>query len=62
MADTTWHKIRRVLNTEIKLNFSETLKGGVESAKAVLELAKELKEGADIPKLKPFIEKIDSVL
>ena len=62
MADTTWHKIRRVLNTEIKLNFSETLKGGVESAKAVLELAKELKEGADIPKLKPFIENIDSVL
>ena len=62
MADKTWHKIRRVLNTEIKLNFSETLKGGVESAKAVLELAKELKEGADIPKLKPFIEKIDSVL
>ena len=62
MADKTWHKIRRVLNTEIKLNFSETLKGGVESAKAVLELAKELKEGADIPKLKPFIENIDSVL
>ncbi|WP_293144813.1 hypothetical protein [Okeania sp. SIO3I5] len=40
MAGKLWRNIWRVLNTEIELNFSETVKGGVESAKAVFEIAK----------------------
>ncbi|NET16963.1 MAG: low-complexity protein, partial [Okeania sp. SIO1H6] len=52
----------RVLNTEIELNLSETVKGGVESAKAVLEIAKAIQENKDAQVLKPFIENIDSVL
>ena len=62
MAGKLWRNIWRVLNTEIELNLSETVKGGVESAKAVVEIAKELKEGKDAQQLKPFIENIDSVL
>ena len=62
MAGKLWRNIWRVLNTEIELNLSETVKGGVESAKAVVEIAKELKEGKDAQQLKPLIENIDSVL
>ncbi|NEN91290.1 MAG: low-complexity protein [Okeania sp. SIO3H1] len=62
MASKLWQKIRRVLNTEIELNLSETVKGGVESGKAVLEIAKALQENKDAKELKPFIENIDSVL
>ncbi|NEO58260.1 MAG: low-complexity protein [Okeania sp. SIO3B5] len=62
MATKLWRNIWRVLNTEIELNLSETVKGGVESAKAVLEIAKALQENKDTSELKPFIENIDSVL
>lgn len=62
MATKLWRNIWRVLNTEIELNLSETVKGGVESAKAVLEIAKALQENKDAQQLKPFIENIDSLL
>lgn len=62
MASKLWRNIWRVLNTEIELNLSETVKGGVESGKAVLEIAKALQENKDAKELKPFIENIDSVL
>ncbi len=62
MAGKLWRNIWQFLNTEIELNFSETVKGGVESAKAVLEIAKALQENKDAKELKPFIENIDSVL
>ncbi|NEP90455.1 MAG: low-complexity protein [Okeania sp. SIO2C2] len=62
MATKLWRNIWRVLNTEIELNLSETVKGGVESGKAVLEIAKALQENKDAKELKPFIENIDSVL
>ncbi len=62
MAGKLWRNIWRVLNTEIELNLSETVKGGVESAKAVLEIAKALQENKDAEVLKPLIENIDSVL
>jgi len=57
-----WRNIWRVLNTEIELNLLETVQGGAESAKAVLEIAKALQENKDAQELKPFIENIDSVL
>jgi len=62
MAGKLWRNIWRVLNTEIELNLSETIKGGFESAKAVFEIAKVLQESKDAKELKPFIENIDSVL
>ncbi|NES04920.1 MAG: low-complexity protein [Okeania sp. SIO2F4] len=62
MAGKLWRNIWRVLNTEIELNLSETVKGGVESAKAVLEIAKALQESKDAKELKPFIENVGSVL
>ena len=62
MAGKLLRNIWRVLNRDIELNLSETVKGGVESAKAVFEVANKLKEGKDTQELKPFIEKIDSVL
>ncbi|NES91349.1 MAG: low-complexity protein, partial [Okeania sp. SIO2B9] len=62
MASKLWRNIWRVLNTEIELNLSETVKGGVESGKAVFEIAKALQENKDAKELKPFIENIDSVL
>ncbi|GGA46728.1 pentapeptide repeat-containing protein [Okeania sp. KiyG1] len=62
MASKLWRNIWRVLNTEIELNLSETVKGGVESGKAVLEIAKALQENKDAKELKPFIENIDSLL
>ncbi len=62
MAGKLWRNIWRVLNTEIELNLSETVKGGVESAKAVFEIAKALQKSKDAKELKPFIENIDSVL
>ncbi|WP_287243253.1 MULTISPECIES: hypothetical protein [unclassified Okeania] len=62
MARKLWRNIWRVLNTEIELNLSETVQGGVESGKAVLEIAKALQENKDAKELKPFIENIDSVL
>ncbi len=62
MAGKLWRNIWRVLNTEIELNLSETVKGGVESAKAVFEIAKAIQENKDAQVLKPFIENIDSVL
>ncbi|NES87840.1 hypothetical protein D5R40_30565 [Okeania hirsuta] len=43
------------------MNLSETVKGGVESGRAVLEIAKAL-ENKDAKELKPFIENIDSLL
>ncbi|NEP08205.1 MAG: hypothetical protein F6K25_08875 [Okeania sp. SIO2G4] len=57
MASKLWRNIWQFLNTEIELNLSETVKGGVESAKAVLEIAKALQENQDAKELKPFIEK-----
>ncbi len=62
MASKLWRNIWRVLYTEIELNLSETVKGGVESAKAVFEIAKAIQENKDAKELKPFIENIDSVL
>ncbi|RQH50256.1 low-complexity protein [Okeania hirsuta] len=62
MASKLWRNIWQFLNTEIELNLSETVKGGVESGKAVLEIAKALQENKDAKELKPFIENIDSVL
>ena len=62
MAGKVWRNIWRVLNTEIELNFSETVQGGVESAKAVFEVAKAIQENKDAQVLKPFIENINSVL
>ncbi|NEQ41585.1 MAG: low-complexity protein, partial [Okeania sp. SIO3I5] len=46
----------------IELNFSETVKGGVESAKAVFKIAKAIQENRDARVLKPLIENVDSVL
>ena len=62
MAGKLLRNIWGFLNRDIELNLSETVKGGVESAKAVFEVANKLKEGKDTQELKPFIEKIDSVL
>lgn len=62
MASKLWRNIWQVINTEIELNLSETVKGGVESAKAVFEIAKALQENKDAKELKPFIENVDSVL
>ncbi|MGB3513460.1 MAG: hypothetical protein WBA93_30465 [Microcoleaceae cyanobacterium] len=62
MASKVWRNIWHFLNTEIELNLSETVKGGVESAKAVLEIAKALQENKSAKELKPIIENIDSLL
>ncbi|NEO53913.1 MAG: low-complexity protein [Okeania sp. SIO3B5] len=62
MASKLRRNIWRVLNTEIELNLPEAVQGGVESAKAVLEIAKALQENKDTSELKPFIENIDSLL
>jgi len=62
MAGKLWGNIRRILN----INLSETVKGGIESGKAVFKLAEVLPavlpESKDAKELKPFIENIDSVL
>ena len=55
MAGKLLRNIWRVLNTEIDLNLSETVKGGVESAKAVFEVANKLKEGKDTQELLSLI-------
>ncbi|GGA27757.1 NACHT domain-containing NTPase [Okeania sp. KiyG1] len=43
-------------------NLSGTIKGGVESAKAVFKLAEVIEKNEDAEALKPFIENIDSIL
>lgn len=61
MATRLW----KFLNTDIQELFSaETVKGGAESAKAVLELAKTLKEQGpkDTQLLKPLVGQISSLL
>jgi uncharacterized protein YjbI with pentapeptide repeats len=71
MASKLWKNIWKVLNTDVDqllsveqvTSGSETLKSGTEAAKAVLDLAKTLKEeGSNVQQLDPWMGKISSLL
>ncbi len=57
-------RLWKFLNTDVGDLFSaETVTGGIESAKAVLELAKTLKEqGSNVGQLAPFVGQISTLL
>ncbi|MGL5083341.1 MAG: NACHT domain-containing protein [Microcoleaceae cyanobacterium] len=62
MAGKLWRNVWDILNTEIKLSPSETVKGGTEAAKTVSDLAKALNENKSASELKPLLENLDSLL
>lgn len=58
-----WKKIWTVLNTEIKWSDgTETVKGGVDATKALLELAKALNEKKTAQELAPLVGSMSSLL
>jgi uncharacterized protein YjbI with pentapeptide repeats len=58
-----WKKIWTVLNTEIKWpDGTETVKGGVDATKALLELAKALNEKKTAQELAPLVGSMSSLL
>jgi hypothetical protein len=58
-----WKKIWTVLNTEIKWpDGIETVKGGVDATKALLELAKALNEKKSATELAPLVGSMSSLL
>jgi tetratricopeptide (TPR) repeat protein len=58
-----WKKIWTVLNTEIKWpDGTETVKGGVDATKALLELAKALNEKKTATELAPLVGSMSSLL
>ena len=58
-----WKKIWTVLNTEIKWpDGIETVKGGVDATKALLELAKALHEKKTVQELAPLVGSMSSLL
>lgn len=60
MAGKLIRTLWTILNTDIEL--SGLMTGGLDSAKAVLELAKALQENASDQRLKPLVENLDSLL
>ncbi|NEQ41336.1 MAG: low-complexity protein [Okeania sp. SIO3I5] len=62
MAGKLLRKIWRVLNTEIDINFQESIKGTTEAGKAVFKLAEVIEKNQDAKVLEPLIQDIDSVL
>jgi len=60
MAERLFRKLWQVLNTDMEL--SETLTGGVEAGRSVLQLADALQKNYNISDIKQIVEKIDSVL
>ena len=59
---TIWKNIRDILKTEIQIEWNETIQGGVEASKQVLELAKAFKENKNASELAPLIGNISSLL